>query len=165
MQAIASDCRLQRCCLCLPVRWGVYLVGFFLSIALIQSLLTPILPVKFFQDLKQEADANMWVFFYIKAAMELMTIISYACMTFRDSKKSRGAVLKTYVAYVVVVTLLALYMALFPTKSSQLLDATAIEKYCTEISEADMPFFADKDDCLRNASLNFRRNELIFINV
>ena len=64
--------------------------------------------------------------------------------------------------YVVTVTILSLYMALFPTKSSQLLDATAIEKYCEEMADAD---FTDEDDCLRNASLHFRRNELIFINV
>ena len=162
MQSIASDCRLSKCCFCVPVRYGVYMIGFFLSVGLIQSVLTPLLPVKFFQELKQEADANMWAFYYLKAALELMTIICYACMLFKDSKTSRGLVLKSYLTYVVVVTILAFYMALFPSKSSQLLDDTAIEKYCQELSDAD---FANEDDCLRKASLHFRRNELIFINV
>ena len=59
MEGVASDCKLRRCCICIPVKCGVYIIGFLVTISLLESLFTPLVPIKFFQDLVDYADKNM----------------------------------------------------------------------------------------------------------
>ena len=130
-----------------------------------ESIFTPLIPLQFFEDLRDEADANIKVYFYVKAGLELMLVMAYVSMIVKDSKRTRDIVYRGYFLYVIVVTLLSLFMAFFPSGASKQLDREAISKYCEELSETDLSYFDDVDDCLQKASLNFRRNELIFINL
>ena len=77
MDIIASDCKLKKCCLCIPVKFGVYFIGLMVSFSLLESLFTPLIPVQFFQDLVDYADANMKAYFYVKAGLELMLVMIY----------------------------------------------------------------------------------------
>ena len=94
-----------------------------------------------------------------------MLVMAYVSMIVKDSKQTRDIVYKGYFLYVIVVTLLMLFMAFFPSKGSKQLDHEAISKYCEELAETGLSGFDDIDDCLQRASLDFRRNELIFINL
>ena len=107
----------------------------------------------------------MKVYFYVKAGLELMLVMAYISMIVKDTYRTRDIVYKGYFLYVIVVTVLSLFIAFFPSKGSKQLDREAITKYCEEMEKTDISYFDDIDDCLSRASLNFRRNELIFINI
>ena len=165
MDAIANDCKLKKCCCCIPLRYGVYIIGLMISLALMESLIMPFIPISFLQDLQDYADTNMKVYFYIKAGLELMLIMSYISMIVKDSRQTRDIVYRAYILYVLIVTGLSLFIAFFPSEGSRQLDHEAITEYCEQLDDADLPLFDNIDDCLTKASLNFRRNELIFINI
>ena len=107
----------------------------------------------------------MKVCFYVKAGMELMLVAAYISMIVKDTWTTRDIVYKGYFIYVMVVTALLLFIAFFPSNGSKQLDREGISKYCEEMEKTDISYFDDINDCLSRASLNFRRNELIFINI
>ena len=165
MEVVSSDCKLRRCCICIPVKFGVYIIGFFVMLSLLEGLFTPLVPVQFFQDLVDYADKNMQVYFYIKTGLELMLTMTFIQLMARDTYQTRDILFRAYTLYTVIVTVLSLFMAFFPGEGSRKLDANAISKYCQELSETNLFYFDSVDECLTKSSLNLRRNELIFINI
>ena len=94
-----------------------------------------------------------------------MLTMTFIQMLVRDTYNTRDILFRAYTLYTVIVTVLSLFMAFFPGQGSKQLDATAISKYCQELSETNLFYFDSVDDCLTKSSLNLRRNELIFINI
>ena len=72
----------------------------------------------------------MKVYFYIKAGLELMLIMSYISMIVKDSRQTRDIVYRAYILYVLIVTGLSLFIAFFPSEGSRQLDHEAITEYC-----------------------------------
>ena len=103
------------------------------------------------------------MYFYVKVGLEVMLLLAYVSMIIKDSRMTRDIVYKGYFLYVIVVTALSLFIAFFPNKGSKQLDREAITKYCKEMAETGIA--DDIDDCLNSAALDFRRNELILINM
>ena len=120
MEGLASDCRLNKCCLCIPLKCGVYIIGASVILALLESVLAPqVVNLSFFDDLEDYGERNIKAYFYVKAGLELMLTITYISMCVSDTRRSRDIVYRAYTLYAVTVTALSLCMAFFPSKGSK----------------------------------------------
>merc|ERR1712110_978011 len=97
------------------------------------------------------------IYFYVKAGLELMLVMTFVQLCVNDTRQTRDVLFRAYVFYVVVITGLSLYMAIFPSDGSRQLDSRAIRKYCEELSETGLFYFEDIDECLTESSLHLRQ--------
>ena len=162
---VCADLRLKKFFLCLPIACGVYIAGLIAAISLFTSLCPTLIPNHKFAELAVSAEKNLETYVWFKTVLELLLILAFGQLCGSDSKKARYLFFKTYGAYIVILTALSLYLAIYPTKGMKLLSKKAILSYCREVEETEIFEFSNQDDCVDGVYANLLRNELIYLNV
>ena len=104
-------CKQKKCCCCIPIKVGTYIIGGLHAIYFVLFLV--------------KAD-------YLGAALNLFSGSTFLAMVFKDSSFTRGIFFAAFATYVISVALFNLYFTFFMIEADQQKFELAVRERCDE---------------------------------
>ena len=125
------SCRQTKCCCCIPIKTGTYIIGGIHAIYLLLFV--------------SQGD-------YLGAALNFFAGSTFLFMVFRDSSFTRGLFFAAFFTYVLTVVFLNLYFTFFMLEEDKVLFDIAVREKCEAFQAEEGGFeetpFTDMDECV-----------------
>ena len=134
--------KVRRCMCCIPVHHAALMIGSIHTFRLVGNLLL------------QE---------YTLSLTEIVTVVAFLTMVFRNSKETRMYYFTSYCFYIMLINCMELYLRKYPTEVERDSKLDYFNHWCVENIEEYG--FEDMHSCRAFEEARMMRDELIFIGV
>ena len=134
--------KVRRCMCCIPVHHAALMIGSIHTFRLVGNLLL------------QE---------YTLSLTEIVTVVAFLTMVFRNSKETRMYYFASYCFYIMLINCMELYLRKYPTEVERDSKLDYFNHWCVENIEEYG--FEDMHSCRAFEEARMMRDELIFIGV